>query len=187
MKTLTQAELKHVLNFDPATGLWTWRNPPGKRLKPGAEAGCLNVDGKWQIGFGGVRYLASKLAALYVHGTPIAESTRAYVRPPDVATLAANLATLKAELAAREQTPVTSTDARAMTIKRAGEIEQLEAELARQTAREAALRRFQSDLKGLRQEYRHELEEIDAEYKESRAELREFQQMAREALEDLRT
>lgn len=65
---LTQAALKTLLAYEPATGRFTWRV---KRFgaRPGAIAGgSRKHDGYWRISFNGHRYLAHRLAWLYVYG-----------------------------------------------------------------------------------------------------------------------
>lgn len=40
MSGLTQSELRQLFNFDPMTGVLTWRVSPGRRVREGARAGC---------------------------------------------------------------------------------------------------------------------------------------------------
>lgn len=37
----SQAELLHLFSYNPETGVLLWRNPPGRRLKPGQVAGNI--------------------------------------------------------------------------------------------------------------------------------------------------
>lgn len=69
MKMLTQEYLKHLLHYDPETGVWTWLNPPNHntRLK-GKIAGNRRSDGYLRIRIGGQLYYASRLACLYMLG-----------------------------------------------------------------------------------------------------------------------
>lgn len=63
---LTQARLKELLRYDPATGLFTWLVTRA-RAKQGTVAGQVD-NGYVMIGVDGVRYQAHHLAYLYVKG-----------------------------------------------------------------------------------------------------------------------
>ena len=63
---LTQAELKELLTYDPATGVFVWRVARKDRI--GEKAGALNGFGHRQIRLNGKLYMAHRLAWLYVHG-----------------------------------------------------------------------------------------------------------------------
>lgn len=63
---LTQAELKELLTYDPATGVIVWR--VARRDRIGEKAGALNSFGHRQIRLNGKLYLAHRLAWLYLHG-----------------------------------------------------------------------------------------------------------------------
>ena len=67
MKTLTQKELKKLLDYDPDTGVFTWNISIG-RVDVGDVAGHINGIGYRVIGLRGKRYLAHRLAWLYVTG-----------------------------------------------------------------------------------------------------------------------
>lgn len=69
-ESLTLERLKEVLNYDPATGVFTWRTRPyhNSRKKVGDVAGALKNGGYRYIGLDGHGYLASQLAWFYVHG-----------------------------------------------------------------------------------------------------------------------
>lgn len=66
---LTQSRLKHLLNYDPETGDWTWLNPPNHntRLK-GQLAGNRRADGYLLIRIMGRAYYSGRLAWFYMTG-----------------------------------------------------------------------------------------------------------------------
>ena len=68
MRALTAERLREVLNYDPATGIFTWRVLKGPRAPMGAIAGSFNAEGYAQIRIDRVRYFAHRLAFLYVEG-----------------------------------------------------------------------------------------------------------------------
>jgi hypothetical protein len=61
---LTQERLRDRLDYDPATGIFTWKK--GSRI--GWEAGSLNLDGARQIQVDNRVYMASHLAFLWMEG-----------------------------------------------------------------------------------------------------------------------
>ena len=64
---LTQDRVKELLNYNPDTGVFTWRFGRPK-AKAGAIAGSENWKGYWLICVDGNRHRAHRLAWLYVHG-----------------------------------------------------------------------------------------------------------------------
>lgn len=65
---VTQAHLKSVLNYDPATGEFRWSvSRPGVRL--GELCGRINQHGYREIGVDGGLHQAHRLAFLYMTGT----------------------------------------------------------------------------------------------------------------------
>ena len=66
---LTQERLKHCLDYDPETGVFTWANPTVNSVKRGDIAGRLNTAGHRQIMVDTVRYVSAKLAVLWMTGT----------------------------------------------------------------------------------------------------------------------
>lgn len=65
--TLTQARLRDLLEYEPATGQFTWKVSAG-RAKSGSRAGCPDSLGYTQIRVDGRIYKTHRLAWLYVHG-----------------------------------------------------------------------------------------------------------------------
>jgi hypothetical protein len=63
---LTQAKLKEILDYNPDTGVFTWKRTSGKAFKS-AKAGTL-VQGYRHITIDRQRYMAHRLAWLYVYG-----------------------------------------------------------------------------------------------------------------------
>lgn len=69
MKTdLTPERLREVLDYDPETGLFRWKNMRHVFVKPGDVAGTLEPRGYIRIGIDGEIHKAHRLAWLYVHG-----------------------------------------------------------------------------------------------------------------------
>lgn len=66
---ITQDELKRVLHYDPDTGVFTRRIRSAQSVKVGDEAGARRPDGTVSISVLGGRYLAHRLAWLYVYGS----------------------------------------------------------------------------------------------------------------------
>lgn len=64
----TQAQLKHLLNYDPETGVFTWKNPKSTKMKPGQRAGNLHHKGYIRIKINGQEYWAHQLAVIYMTG-----------------------------------------------------------------------------------------------------------------------
>jgi len=65
---LTPDRLKNVLNYDPETGEFTWKQRCGKRGVPGKVAGTIDFSGYRVITIGGKRHKAHRLAWLWVRG-----------------------------------------------------------------------------------------------------------------------
>jgi hypothetical protein len=66
--TLDQSQLRHFLDFDPKTQIFTWKNPPGRRVRPGDPAGYEVSPGVFWIKICGQAYPARRLAHLYQFG-----------------------------------------------------------------------------------------------------------------------
>ena len=72
---LTQARLKELLHYDPATGVFTNTQQRGRRGALGAVTGSVNGSGYVQIKLTGKSYLAHRLAWLYEYGVfPVADT-----------------------------------------------------------------------------------------------------------------
>jgi hypothetical protein len=65
---LTAHELRELLDYNPATGVFRWRVARSNRVKVGQETGCLNAYGYKVIGIHGRVLQASRLAWLYTTG-----------------------------------------------------------------------------------------------------------------------
>lgn len=65
---LTQEKLKSMLRYDETTGVFTWIVKPNRRISAGSIASNSRRDGYVRIGIDGGRYLAHRLAWLYIHG-----------------------------------------------------------------------------------------------------------------------
>lgn len=66
-RAVTHEYVLHVLNYDPATGHFTWRVDRGKRAKAGTRAGSV-VNERLVIGINGFHHHGPRLAWFYVHG-----------------------------------------------------------------------------------------------------------------------
>ena len=60
--------MKSKLSYCQESGLFTWLDPPGQKLKPGDLAGSVNGDGYVFIQLGGKNYRAHRLAWFFVYG-----------------------------------------------------------------------------------------------------------------------
>jgi len=65
---LTQKRLKELLDYDPETGIFTWKVISAQSIKIGDKAGCKNPTGYISINVDNKSYLAHRLAWLFVHG-----------------------------------------------------------------------------------------------------------------------
>ncbi len=68
MRQLTQSDLKHILHYDPETGVWTWLNPASRNVKPGDIAGSEDGKGYRRIQIWGSAYRTGRLAFFYMKG-----------------------------------------------------------------------------------------------------------------------
>jgi len=67
-KKLTQKRLKELLNYNPDTGLFTWKVYRSYNAKKGGVAGCFDKDGYVVIRVDDILYKAARLAFLYMDG-----------------------------------------------------------------------------------------------------------------------
>lgn len=65
---ISHAELKHLLHYDPETGLWTWLNPLARYISVGARAGSNDGKGYIRIQVRGSSYRSGRLAWFYMTG-----------------------------------------------------------------------------------------------------------------------
>lgn len=65
---LTTQRVRELLDYDPQSGLFRWRNPQSNRVKKGSIAGKIGNRGYHRIGIDGRRYLAHRLAWLWLYG-----------------------------------------------------------------------------------------------------------------------
>lgn len=65
---LTHDALKHMLDFDPAVGIFVWKNPQSNVVKVGEIAGVIAANGRRYINVGGEKHMAHRLAWFYIHG-----------------------------------------------------------------------------------------------------------------------
>jgi hypothetical protein len=65
---LTAEYLRSILNYDPETGIFTWKISTANRVKVGDAAGCPDGHGYLRIQLQSRLYKAHRLAWLYVYG-----------------------------------------------------------------------------------------------------------------------
>lgn len=66
---LSHSELTSVLNYDLDTGVFTWAKTLSNRVQSGSQAGSKHASGRAYISVGNNRYLAHRLAWMYVNGS----------------------------------------------------------------------------------------------------------------------
>ena len=72
-KALDHKELHHLLEYNQSTGEWTWKNPPGRKMKRGDIAGSIKWGLAAPTGYNVIRlkgedYRSGRLAWFYVTG-----------------------------------------------------------------------------------------------------------------------
>lgn len=65
---ISQDRLKQLLEYDPDSGLFTWKVTNSNRAVAGTECRSINGHGYIQIGVDGRRYEGQRLAWLYMTG-----------------------------------------------------------------------------------------------------------------------
>ena len=65
---LTQAELKEILNYDPDTGVWTWKVDRSIKVKAGDRAGTITAKGYRRITIFRKECRSARLAHFYMTG-----------------------------------------------------------------------------------------------------------------------
>lgn len=65
---VSQADLLEALDYDPATGVFTWRAKIADKVVVGARAGSLSGNGYRQISLFGRNYAEHRLAFLWMTG-----------------------------------------------------------------------------------------------------------------------
>lgn len=66
-KTIDHGLLTEVLDYDPETGLFTWKVSRSRMAKRGSRAGTVTKEGYVRVNLAGKQYLAHRLAWFYVH------------------------------------------------------------------------------------------------------------------------
>jgi len=66
---MLQSELKKFLNYNPLSGIFTWRKSTNTSIKIGSIAGSLNQNGYINIVIKKKSYKAHRLAVLYMTGS----------------------------------------------------------------------------------------------------------------------
>jgi hypothetical protein len=68
-KELSAERLRELLNYDCETGVFTWAGKPNNRVVIGSKAGSITAYGYSAIRIDATRYLAHRLAWLWVYST----------------------------------------------------------------------------------------------------------------------
>lgn len=59
---------KHLVSYEPDTGVFRWKNPTSRRVRVGDEAGSVMSNGYLNIRLDGNQILAHRLAWWFLHG-----------------------------------------------------------------------------------------------------------------------
>ncbi len=65
---MTQQIVRDILDYDADTGVFRWRKTRSSNATKGSIAGTISTNGYRQINISGTRYLAHRLAWLYMFG-----------------------------------------------------------------------------------------------------------------------
>lgn len=65
---LTSEQVRHLFNYDPKTGLLTWRVSPSAKMAAGKIAGGDDKKGHWVVGVDYKQYQAARVIWLLVTG-----------------------------------------------------------------------------------------------------------------------
>lgn len=65
---LTSERVRFLFDYNPASGDLLWRNPTSTRCAVGDRVGVMASNGRRYVGVDGIKYLAHRIAWLYVHG-----------------------------------------------------------------------------------------------------------------------
>jgi hypothetical protein len=68
-RSITHDQLREVLRYDPATGVFTWRVKTCRKVVVGAVAGSISPDGRIIVRHNRIGYRASRLAWFYMTGS----------------------------------------------------------------------------------------------------------------------
>lgn len=68
-QTLTAELLRELVDYDPATGLFVWKQKRRGQVVPGSIAGHIDKDGYRIFMLAGVSYRAHRVAWFWCHGT----------------------------------------------------------------------------------------------------------------------
>lgn len=68
LKLITLVEIKEVLNYDPVTGVWTWKTDRGLYIRAGNVVGHRKNAGNLEICIDGKTYSANRFSWLWVTG-----------------------------------------------------------------------------------------------------------------------
>ena len=63
---ITAEQLREILNYDPATGVFTWKVARRGGINAGDMAGCRSASGHHKIGIDGRDYYSHRLAFLWM-------------------------------------------------------------------------------------------------------------------------